>query len=439
MISALVKKGAIVDPGYWTVWFQKGRTQDDDASIAVPLPPCSWRLRSLARLSHTPLTYAISELDSLAVVNALLEGGADVNAKGVEGLTPLMVASLSSSSSSEAIVRRLLSVKGIAVDERASTDTYFAGRTALSMASNSIIIFLLVEAGADVNSRDNMSWTPLMHAVGAPTSSPSLPAIYALLECGADPKARAANNRTVLMMRPDDLDVISALTYYGATSDDVDGYGMNALMHAADMFHCLGGGAYSWCYNDSVVASALIDNISRSTNIQSFVNCAHTITGKTALMSAPSAAFVRVLLDTGASIDQRDVCGVTALMYAAFYPHKESVTRELIRAGADVNARDDRGQTPLMYATCNRGATRVLLSDPRTDVNAQDERGCTALMLAVAENQFEVVDTILTMRSQRIDMSATTIDDGATVMNLAAQHGHVDILSRLLRYVDMRS
>ena len=455
IIRTLIRQhGAHVNPKQWTIVLFMGlnSTCSNSQCTSSTTKPCVEHKQTSGLppitmhpwTSHTPLSYAISHLSDLDIVDVLLEGGADVNARAAQGLTPLMIACMNSH---PAIVARLLAVEGIDVDARAPEDTCYAGRTALSMATESSIVFLLFAAGAHVDARDSAQWTPLMHAVGVPCSTPPIALIYALLECGADPSARALNNRTVMMMRPDSIDVDAALMHYRAASDDVDGNGMTALMHAAHVYHCLGPRSPPanrqdfalWSRDDATVAWALVHG---ARDPSKYVNTAHTITGKTALMSAPSAAFARVLINEGAAVDQEDACGITALMYASFYPHTSHVVRELMAAGANVNKRDQRGHTALMYAASNPSGARALLEDPRTDVNACDECGVTALMMAVAENQYDVVDLILTMRAstsssaeyyEALDLSAQSMSpDSTTVLTLAARCGHLGILNRLL-------
>ena len=85
------------------------------------------------------------------MITALIEGGADPDARGDAGLTPLLRAAHS--------------------------------------ASNPSVITALIEGGADPDAReDGYGYTPLHLAVGHNYSNPSV--IEALIEGGADPAAR---------------------------------------------------------------------------------------------------------------------------------------------------------------------------------------------------------------------------------------------------------
>jgi len=61
---------------------------------------------------------------------------------------------------------------------------------------------------------------------------------------------------------------------------------------------------------------------------------------------------IRLLVDRGASVNQRDLNGSTALhlLAGARGPEAADAIRFLLSRGADVNARDDEANTPLMIA-----------------------------------------------------------------------------------------
>jgi ankyrin repeat protein len=186
---------------------------------------------------------------------------------------------------------------------------------------------------------------------------------------------------------------------------------------------------------------------------------------------------VRELIATGASVNEPEGDGTTAVLWAAYQSDPEMLAA-LIAAGADVNAANGLGVTPLLQAarTGDAAAISVLLdggADPAaavldgetplmaasrtghvdavrlllehgSDPNAvEDYQGETALMWAVAEGHAEVVDVLLdagadpdiqarvsglTERSTRADFPT----GGFTAAMWAAREGYADILRRLV-------
>ena len=89
-------------------------------------------------------------------VRQLIQGGADVNAKNKDGLTPLMLAAQNN--------------------------------------PNPEVLKVLIKAGEDVNAKDTEGWTPLM--IAAIENTPEV--LTALLEAGADAKAKNNEGKTAL-------------------------------------------------------------------------------------------------------------------------------------------------------------------------------------------------------------------------------------------------
>jgi len=110
------------------------------------------------------------------------------------------------------------------------------------------------------------------------------------------------------------------------------------------------------------------------------------VDGDTALMWASvygHADIVEMLLQDGADPNFANGDGDTALMWASGV-ESTAVVEMLLQAGADPNFANGDGDTALMKAS-REGHTdtvRVLLSDSRTDPNLANEDGKTALIMA---------------------------------------------------------
>ncbi|MDP6778249.1 MAG: ankyrin repeat domain-containing protein, partial [Candidatus Latescibacteria bacterium] len=100
---------------------------------------------------------------------------------------------------------------------------------------------------------------------------------------------------------------------------------------------------------------------------------------------------VRELLSAGAPPDTRDDAGLTPLMVASS-GGRVAIVKALLDAGAGVNQKSDTGWTALMLAADvgDEAMVRTLL-DANADVDASGNAGFTALVLAVLRNRAGVV------------------------------------------------
>ena len=145
---------------------------------------CLWagaEVNARDRRRNTPLHFAASATDDPLIVAALLEAGADLRARNVDGAEPLHGAA---NNENPDITESLLAA---GADVHART---YSRRTALHWAArnndNPTVIELLTAAGADVRAADNFGETPL-HRAAQYTDNPAV--IGALLEAGSELQA----------------------------------------------------------------------------------------------------------------------------------------------------------------------------------------------------------------------------------------------------------
>ena len=108
------------------------------------------------------------------------------------------------------------------------------------------------------------------------------------------------------------------------------------------------------------------------------------------------AELVQVLSEAGADIDTQNDYGCSPL-HSACRSGALDFVKILVRAGAGVRATDDEGCTCLMLAArCGHTETvRYLVGLPELDVNHRDAENHTALHLAVIQNHKDVLQLLI--------------------------------------------
>lgn len=319
--------------GYWLEWAIQNATTKE----VMELLQQEVDVNVIDHQKETPL-HISSRTGCLTISKLLLDRGADIDARGSCDFTPL---ALAINTDAPVEIVRLLVERGADIEAR---DLY--GNTALALAAENgkvEIVDFLLDAGADINPRNKTGGSPLATAIIAYQEEMA----ELLLERGADIDAKVGNGATVLSL---------------------------AALHCSR-----GSSIVERIIKERPSLVSVVDNEGRSS-----LWCAS---------ESGSLEVVELLLRSGAglgkSINDKDRCGMTALMAAVRWGHVD-VVRLLLQHNTEIDPDlgDYYGTTPLSVATRIAPSlhcvelTKLLLGTGRVACASKDCFGRTPLWWA---------------------------------------------------------
>ncbi|XP_026489618.2 protein phosphatase 1 regulatory subunit 12A [Vanessa tameamea] len=245
---------------------------------------------------------------------------------------------------------------------------------------------VLMAAPSLADARDADGLTPLHLAV----VHGNVPLVQTLLAAGADVNAKDNEQHTVVHWATvcGEVGALRAVLAAGADAATPDQHGGYPLHYAAQM--C--GAPAATDHQSRGAALEVLRALVKEGDARVEVRDAD---GRTPLLwaaSAGSAAAVLALHQAGASVDDADRDGLTALHCASARGHTEALETLVGLCGARVDVADSHGCTPLHYAAAlgHADATSALLVHG-ADAHRQDRRGRSPAHTAAAKGQIETV------------------------------------------------
>ena len=308
---------------------------------------------------RTPLHFAAGMDKNTAVIEALLNAGADLNARTGNGSTALHFAAgmnvnladsninlsdiimlfsedrsllLADSNNNRAVIEALLN--GGAEPNAQTQSGWTPLHVAAGMNKNPAVIEALLNAGADLSARDANGRTPL-HVAARMNENPWM--IKALLNGGAEPNAQTQSGSTPLHVAAGmnkNPAVIEALLNASAEPNERDADGWTPLRHAV-----------TFSENPEVIEALLNGGADRNERDADGWTLLHIVAG---MNNSPT--MIEALFNAGADLSARDANGRTPLHVAARMNENPAMIEALLNAGADPKVRDKDDKTPWDYA-----------------------------------------------------------------------------------------
>ena len=325
--------------------------------------------------------------------------------------------------------------------------TDIKARPCPAMWSDPAVCEVLIDAGADIETKDDMGRTPLHYAC----KSGELAVVKMLVKAGAEVPVTDNEGFTCLMLASSGSGNIETVRYLvGLPQVDVN-HRSSSFRHTAlhlaaqkdaDMARVLIDSGADLETRESCDLSplqvAILRRCLRTVEVLlragAGVNVADTH-GRTCVILAAHGGDTEIvctlLCMPDVEVDQGDNNGRTALHHAA-YKKQADVVQLLIDAGADIEAKDTYRWPPLHKATEGGRLDIVkMLVSAGADVRAPDDNGHTCIFPASRQGHTDIVRYLVGLPEVEVNHRGTS---GHTALYYARQKGHVDVVQVLLKH-----
>jgi ankyrin repeat protein len=353
-----------------------------------------------------PLLEALHHQDRTAsaeVVRLLLSAGANVNARGDDLATPLMVVAWAQWPE---MVDALLAAGADPnlADEEGTTPLLAALSVDDDRAAVTRIVHVLLAAGADIQQADEEGQTSLMLAA----AYGHVELVRTLLEMGADADAEDHQERNALVRAAETLANLAEIGTDAGLDPDEILTGLKELGidpesdHGRQLFAAMqnrhGPGSLTWTMGEIASEEQLAEL--RTAAVPWLNQIVEILVAHGCRLDQAASYLVKAgredLLNSARGLDVTNALGETALTDAVREGAVDRV-RKLLELGADPNARNTFDQSPLERVPMTRRGRECgrMLVEAGADVNARSPSGLTELEIALRDKNSDKVQFLL--------------------------------------------
>ena len=444
--------------------------------------------------SRTPLISSC-EKGELPIVKMLVEAGAKVRATDKKGGTCLIMAANFGHTET---VRYLVGLPDMDVVMSIKDKDGYTAVLVVADLGHADVMKVLIDAGADIETKDDMGRSPLhraccsgtlevvkmLHkqgagvcvtckgytglifaafnghtetvrylvglkdvdvnhtandgwsALGCAVRQKHADVVQVLIDAGADIEARDSNARPLISAcEKGELRIVKMLVEAGAEVRATDKQGRTCLMMAATFGHTETVRYLVGLPDMDVVMSTKAEE--GNTAVLADIETKNNA-GQSALSVASMSGkleVVKVLVRAGAKVCVTDNNGNTCLTLAAAGRHTETVRTLLCMPGVDVNHSSSLGFTALLHAVLNEDSILVqVLIGAGADIEVNEQSGFTPPLHTACE----IGELTIVQMLVEAGADVRVVDDnGSTCLHGAAFHGHTETVRYLVGLKDM--
>ena len=370
---------------------------------------------------------------NIDVIKALLDSGANVNAKDNLGKTPVMI--ISPREKAQEIYKLLISYRADLTEKDMFGDTVL--HNAIMVNSDVETVAILTNNGADINTRNKEGVTPLHIAIQKDN-----PAVARLLtENGADIHTVDAKGKSSLVMALSGSQQMLEAVVIEKNAMTVDSDGNTPLHIALINDAPLSKVQYIISLTNDVnirnrdgnsaLFLAVIKNRRKVGELLLAKNAdifSTNTNNNSPLRLALRYPSIQEWLITSKTIRATDGSGNTVLHYAAEWQYIDSIS-SLVLKGADISAKNGNGETCLFSAAkTNNPAVIQTVVDCGGDVLARDNLGSTAIHIGVRWDAPDSIDKLVLIGANVNAQNSS----GKTPLAEAVVSGKYQIAKKLL-------